>query len=1000
MAEKRASCRTGIVLVAIGLALSIWVSWPLVRFLPSAIPYTFSAKPNERVAGLVPGDHLQYLYHLHLLREAVDGKISPFSNPYEFAGPYRYNTPYIYFPFALPYAGFSYVSPGSGYNALVLLSFVGTMVAGYGLARAWGATRWAGLCAGIVITLFPHRLNSLFGGHAAGSAFFLFPMAWWGLEKNWQTGKKGWGWMAALCLIVMGVEDTHHLFFFCLLLPFWALWKLLEREAVVFPEGTKGERSRLASVVSWQGMIAAALLAACYHFYNVRIKGAGLLNPAIIGLLLFFSLTVLGVALLIKVVLRWLGAGEGLFRKRWLSWPWASFWVLPGYFAANYVNKPGFGSKIVVGSLFLFGAFQLAFLARGIQKKRLSLGKLRIPWGRVLQLWPAVLGLVISVLYPLYLKMSIFPRSGVAGGRTVFEVSLFSVPFQKLFARSPEGGAYVGWAFIGLLLVGAVALFSSKRHKPGVEEVRRLRIAFVLTGLGMVLACGVLLGNVFPLYNVFLRLIPFLNYIRSTGKFLILTATGGAVTVALILTLLEGRLRRGVVRRWLSPAVAIVLILDWGLISKVGVSVLPRQNALYDVVKEEGRGTRLLELPIWPGDSAFSSAYQYGTMLTGVPTINGYSPMVPAGYKENIADPLYSLNFGMLGEKEFDLLKGLNVHLITFHQNLFPRQVSSLPATHSLKRLLLNPNLELVAHEGDAHLFKMVGQTYQNVPGKPCDEDSSVSYYVPYNLLKHQVGEESEDDEAITGKAWRSRGRGGFSFFGPFLMLPPGEYVAVFRVKVEAPRDAPQVGYLDVYTGEGTELATRQPLNPSDWPEPHGYRFVEIPFRVALPHPVQTRGSFAGVKEATVWLDFVLIRGKKQGQTIRLEAEDFFSSVGRVVKDGEAKEGVCLGISGSPKRGEPILEEAFIFLKAGRYEVRCSAKGEKGKMATLQMRRIAATRHYQRFDVQNGEGGEGFTVSKGVLNLATGGVHAVSLWPAEKRLKAVDYISFTLMSRI
>ena len=39
--------------------------------------------------------------------------------------------------------------------------------------------------------------------------------------------------------------------------------------------------------------------------------------------------------------------------------------------------------------------------------------------------------------------------------------------------------------------------------------------------------------------------------------------------------------------------------------------------------------------------------------------------------------------------------------------------------------------------------------------------------------------------------------------------------------------------------------------------------------------------------------------------------------------------------------------------------------------------------------------GSRFYRSKGVLNLATGGVHAVSLWPAGKGLKAVDYISFS-----
>lgn len=1000
MVDEQSKSYTGVLLVALGLALAVWVSWPLVKHVSSAIPYTFSAKPDERVGGLVPGDHLQYLYHLHLLRQALDGKAPPWSNPYEFATPYRWTSPYIYFPFALVYAPLSYTSPAFGYNVLVLLSFVGTMVAGYGLARAWGASRGAAACAGIVLTLFPHRLNSLFGGHAAGSSFFLFPMAWWGLEKSWQTSRKGWGVMAALSLMVMSIEDSHHLFFFCLLLPFWALWKLLKEKAVELPARTRGERPGLRSAVSWQGLVAALLLAASYHFHEVRMRAVSLVSPTFVGLLLFFSLAVVGVVVLISLVLRWLGVREELFKKRWLSWPWASFWLLPGYFAANYVDRPGFGSKIVLGSLFLFGLWHLAFLTRAIQKRRFAPGRLHVPWRRVAKLWPAAVGLAIAVVYPLYLKVAVFARSDVAGGRSLFEVSLFSVPFHKLFVRSPEGGAYVGWAFAGLLLAGAVAFYTSKKREPSPEERQRLGISLLVTGLGLILACGVLLRNVIPLYNVLLRVVPFLGYIRATGKYLVLTATAGAVAVALLLTFFEGRIRRRVSSRWLCPAVAFVFIVDWGLVSKVGVSVLPEQSPLYDVVSNEAKGTRLLELPIWPGDSAFSSPYQYGTMLTGIPTINGYSPTIPAGYRENVADPLYSLNFGILRQKEFDLLKSLNVRLVNFHQELFPRKVSSLPATHSLKSLLLNPNLELLRQEGGAYLFKLAGTVYNDTSAARGDKGPSIFYYVPYDLLEHQVGEETDDAEAIRGKAWTSRGEKGFLFFGPFLMLPPGKYVAVFRVKAEAQHDTAEVGYLDVHTGEGTELATKHTLNPSTWPQPQGFRFVEIPFQVTQPQPVQTRGFFDGGKGASVSLDFVLIRGEKAGEDIRMEAEDFFSDLGRVAKDDGATEGICLALSGPPAQGKPVLEEAFVFLTAGRYEVCCSASGVGESVATVRVRRVTATPEHRSFDVRGGKGEEGFVVSKGVLNLATGGVHGVSLWPEGKGLKAVDYISFTSISPI
>jgi len=1010
MAERHVRFSAGLLLIGLGIALSVWICWPLPKYVTSAIPYTFSAKPDERVAGMIQGDHLQYLYHLNLLRAAVDGQIPPFRDPNQFSGPYHWNTPYVYFPFAFLYLPFSYISPALGYNVLVLLSFVATMIAGYGLAKAWGASPASAICAGIVLTLFPYRLNSLFGGHAAGSSFFLFPMAWWGLEKNWQTRRAGWGILAGLSFMVMSLQDIHFLFFFCLLLPFWAVWKLFEEKAFVLPEATRGERLALTSLLTWQGIAAATLLAASSHYHQARMRAVPLVSPAFFGLLIFFILAVVVVNGLAGAILRWLGLTDARFRRRWLSWPWAAFGVMVAYFAVGFVNKPGFGSKIVLAAVALFGLCHLGFLVRAIQKgkdagetpalqRKLSPGKIRIPWGRVLRLWPSAAGLALALVYPVYLKFFVFAGTTVAGGRAMFEVALFSIPWRDFFVRAAEGGKYIGWGFGCITLVGLIAMVLLKK-KPQPDEERRphLLISLAIALLGMILACGVLLGHVFPLYNVLYRFVPFLSFIRSTSKYLILTATGGAVALSLILTSLGGTGRRGAIGKSLPVLAAIVLILDYGLISMTGVSVLTRQSAIYEHVKTQGKRTRLLELPIWPGDSGFSSPYLYATMLTGVPTINGYSPMAPAGYKENIANLLDPVNLGVFGQKEFNLLRELNVRFVTFHEELFPRQVSALPATHSLKKLLMNPNLEHVRSEDRTHLFRIVTGAFQDVSASPFMELSSMSFYAPYDILKHEVGEGREDSEASTGKAWHSDGRESFLFFGPFLMLPPGEYMALFRVRVQAPPGAKEVGYLDVYTAEGSEKLTHYPLRPDEWPIPYAYRLVKIPFRVTQPYPVQTRGFFHGAKNATVALDFVMIQPQGLEEDIRLEAEDFFSKAGRVARDDKATQGICLETSGSPPDGEPVLEEAFVYLTAGRYQVHCVARGAGETIATLRLRRVGRSSGRQDFDIRGGESEEAFETSTGALNLAAGGVYGISLWPARGNLKSVDYISFSLDS--
>src|SRR5262249_60480036 len=57
--------------------------------------------------------------------------------------------------------------------------------------------------------------------------------------------------------------------------------------------------------------------------------------------------------------------------------------------------------------------------------------------------------------------------------------------------------------------------------------------------------------------------------------------------------------------------------------------VLPRtpDNPVYGLLQTEAR--RVLYLPIWPGDSAWSSIYLYNVTRTRVPMLNGHFPLLP-----------------------------------------------------------------------------------------------------------------------------------------------------------------------------------------------------------------------------------------------------------------------------------------------------------------------------------------------------------------------------------
>ena len=103
------------------LTLSILFSWPLPLFLFDGIPYAYDADPRYAVSQLFMGDHLQYYYHLGLMKHAATGHIPWFTNPLEFATPYQ---PDWFFSYSLPvsiiYLPFAFISMPLAYNIFML----------------------------------------------------------------------------------------------------------------------------------------------------------------------------------------------------------------------------------------------------------------------------------------------------------------------------------------------------------------------------------------------------------------------------------------------------------------------------------------------------------------------------------------------------------------------------------------------------------------------------------------------------------------------------------------------------------------------------------------------------------------------------------------------------------------------------------------------------------------------------------------------------------------
>ena len=73
-------------LISLLLTLVIWAffSWPVPKRLFSAIPISAQNVEKNHIRAMIPGDHLQLLYHFWLFSDMISGHTPFFHNLYEF----------------------------------------------------------------------------------------------------------------------------------------------------------------------------------------------------------------------------------------------------------------------------------------------------------------------------------------------------------------------------------------------------------------------------------------------------------------------------------------------------------------------------------------------------------------------------------------------------------------------------------------------------------------------------------------------------------------------------------------------------------------------------------------------------------------------------------------------------------------------------------------------------------------------------------------------------
>lgn len=314
-------------------------------------------------------------------------------------------------------------------------------------------------------------------------------------------------------------------------------------------------------------------------------------------------------------------------------------------------------------------------------------------------------------------------KSTMAGGRTMRELQLFSPVMRGIFLRRRLDGA-TNTIFLGVstaaLVAMAVAALARDARKNTPRLAAALLLAFAVPAVVLLAA-----GAYGPFGALPIRLaraaIPHYTMIRQPAKIFCLLPTILTALAALALGAMRnagrerpkgGRIPAGPL---LTLACAAVLAEQLSWYSTV-VSRLDGDMPAYRIAakacagagRDAGGGAKAVVVPLWPGDSHFSSIYELGIISSRLRLLNGYSPSPPADYFEKVFTPLESVNQGELSFAQYSLLKRMGVGSLIFHENLFPSKVSPFPPGATLEGLAGNPALEPVFSGGGATAFRIL----------------------------------------------------------------------------------------------------------------------------------------------------------------------------------------------------------------------------------------------------------------------------------------------------
>jgi hypothetical protein len=319
-----------------------------------------------RPGAAAPGDHLQTVWQLWLPGHQLGRGEKPWLDPYSFQPEVEPRINFAGWPFGVVFGPLhALFGTVAGWNAFVLLGYLGAGGLGFLWLRSLGLGLGASLAGGLIFALAPYRTVQAGAGHLLAWISMLLPLSLWAWERRWY-------WLAAGAVASIPLSGQVHLALGAI--PFFAAYALVRggsRRWVGGAVAASAGAGLLVWALSIRGSIGDSRSFGQVERYSADLADFVSRDPRH-GLEAFVFvgwltpvLALTGLALIRSRIAIGLGIATGLTMLLALGSN------LPGY-ESLWTAVPGLGATRVPGRLMPIACLALAGLA--------ALAVSRMPW--------------------------------------------------------------------------------------------------------------------------------------------------------------------------------------------------------------------------------------------------------------------------------------------------------------------------------------------------------------------------------------------------------------------------------------------------------------------------------------------------------------------------------------------------------------------------------------------------------------------------------------------